>query len=232
MSSTTNANADPPPPPPPPTKRNALADLAASRADGKAHLLLAASGSVATIKLAPILAALAAHHPPSALSVRLVLTTSAARFLAGQSPEQPPLASLLALPCVDGLYLDDDEWGRGAAVGPEGVWVRGAPVLHIELRRWADLMAVVPLSANTLAKICGGICDNLLTSVVRAWDADGRVDGRRKRILVAPAMNVSFSFPLLFLLLPSGVFFFFPFFSPFLPPSPFAEDRFLASSPA
>lgn len=195
MSSTTTNTDDNPPPPPPPTKKNALADLVASRTDGKVHLLLAASGSVATIKLAPILAALAAHHPPSALSVRLVLTTSAARFLAGQSPEQPPLASLLALPCVDGLYLDDDEWGRGAAVGPEGVWVRGAPVLHIELRRWADLMAVVPLSANTLAKICGGICDNLLTSVVRAWDADGRVDGRRKRILVAPAMNVSLSPP-------------------------------------
>lgn len=194
------------PPPPPPTKRNALADLAASRADGKVHLLLAASGSVATIKLAPILAALAARHPPSALSVRLVLTAAAARFLAGQSPEQPPLASLLAdNPIVDGIYLDDDEWGRGAAVGPEGVWVRGAPVLHIELRRWADLLAVAPLSANTLAKIAAGICDNLLTSVVRAWDADGRVDGRRKRILVAPAMNVR-------------PFFLSPSFSPSPPP--------------
>lgn len=67
-------------------------------------------------------------------------------------------------------------------------------MLHIELRRWTHVLAIVPLSANTLAKVVNGVCDNLLTSVVRAWDADGRIDGRRKRILVAPAMNVSFLF--------------------------------------
>lgn len=172
---------------------NALAELAASRDDGKAHLLLAASGSVATIKIPNIVAALTRAHPPSALSIRLILTSSASNFLAGQSAEQPDLRALLAgTPGLDGIYHDGDEWGRGPSVGPEeGVWRRGSPILHIELRRWADLMAVVPLSANTLAKVVGGICDNLLTSVVRAWDADGRVDGRRKRILVAPAMNVS-----------------------------------------
>ena len=31
-------------------------------------------------------------------------------------------------------------------------------------------MVVAPLSANTLAKLAGGLCDNLLTCVVRAWD--------------------------------------------------------------
>lgn len=172
---------------------NALAQLTASRDDGKAHLLLAASGSVATIKIPNIIAALAKAHPPSTLSVRLILTSSASNFLAGQSAEQPDIRSLLATtPGLDGIYHDDDEWGRGPLVGPdEGVWRRGGPILHIELRRWAHVMAIVPLSANTLAKVVGGICDNLLTSVVRAWDADGRVDGTRKRILVAPAMNVS-----------------------------------------
>lgn len=43
-------------------------------------------------------------------------------------------------------------------------------MLHIDLRRWADLMVIAPLSANTLAKLAGGLCDNLLTCVVRAWD--------------------------------------------------------------
>ena len=38
------------------------------------------------------------------------------------------------------------------------------PVLHIELRRWADIMVIAPLDANTLAKISNGICDNLLVS--------------------------------------------------------------------
>ena len=49
------------------------------------------------------------------------------------------------------------------------------------------------MSANLLAKITNGICDNLITNVVRAWDTQGTfdVDGqrRKKRILVAPAMN-------------------------------------------
>lgn len=191
----------------------ALADLTASRNDGKIHLLLAASGSVATIKIPNIIRSLLDSHNKNsspdrpALSIRLILTSSAANFLAGQAPEQPAFQSLLSsastTPGLDGIYLDDDEWGRGPSIGPaEGVWRRGTSILHIELRRWAHLLAVVPLSANTLAKVVNGICDNLLTSVVRAWDADGRVDGTRKRILVAPAMNVrsSFSsFPLSFL---------------------------------
>ena len=35
-------------------------------------------------------------------------------------------------------------------------------MLHIELRRWADVMVIAPLDANTLAKLANGICDNLL----------------------------------------------------------------------
>ena len=42
----------------------------------------------------------------------------------------------------------------------------GDPVLHIELRRWADCLVIAPLSANTLAKLAQGFCDNLLTCVV------------------------------------------------------------------
>ncbi|RYY36761.1 hypothetical protein EON62_01540 [archaeon] len=45
-------------------------------------------------------------------------------------------------------------------------------------------MVIAPLSANTLAKVAAGLCDNLLTCVLRAWDFDGG-----KPILVAPAMN-------------------------------------------
>lgn len=43
-------------------------------------------------------------------------------------------------------------------------------MLHIELRRWADALVIAPLSANSLAKLAGGLCDNLLTCIVRAWD--------------------------------------------------------------
>ena len=37
-------------------------------------------------------------------------------------------------------------------------------MLHIELRKWADLMIIAPLDANTMAKLVNGICDNLLVS--------------------------------------------------------------------
>ncbi|XP_066557770.1 phosphopantothenoylcysteine decarboxylase isoform X2 [Amia ocellicauda] len=66
-----------------------------------------------------------------------------------------------------------------------GLWKqRSDPVLHIELRRWADLLVIAPLDANTLGKIATGICDNLLTCVVRAWDL-------RRPLLFCPAMNTA-----------------------------------------
>lgn len=36
---------------------------------------------------------------------------------------------------------------------------------HVDLGLWADVMLIAPLSANTLAKLAGGLCDNLLTAV-------------------------------------------------------------------
>ena len=41
----------------------------------------------------------------------------------------------------------------------------GDPILHIELRRWADIVLIAPCSANTLAKIANGVCDNLVVSL-------------------------------------------------------------------
>ena len=42
--------------------------------------------------------------------------------------------------------------------------------MHIELRKWAECLLIAPLSANTLAKLSNGLCDNLLTLICRAWD--------------------------------------------------------------
>jgi phosphopantothenoylcysteine decarboxylase len=73
------------------------------------------------------------------------------------------------------VHSDEKEWST---------WNKRAdPVLHIELRKWADVMVVAPLSANSLAKLATGLCDNLLTCVARAWDM------KSKPLLVAPAMN-------------------------------------------
>ncbi|KAI2775684.1 flavoprotein [Daldinia loculata] len=187
-------------------RKNSLASLTGSLRDNRAHLLLAASGSVATIKLPLIIEALAQRHSErnsgKELSIRVLLTPAASRFLAGQSHEQPPLSSLLSMPCVDGIYMDADEWREP--------WKRGDAILHIELRRWADLLVIAPLSANTMAKIVGGFADGILTSVVRAWDAWGELDSdlvltngeqplldgnrrrrQKKHIIVAPAMNTA-----------------------------------------
>lgn len=174
--------------------------------DNKFHVLLAASGSVATIKIPNIIGHLVSTIPQSQLSIRLIVTQSAAQFLQGQSHEQPSLEMIAQMPCVDGIYLDEDEWNIP--------WTRGAKILHIELRRWSDILVVAPLSANTLAKMLAGLCDNLLLSTMRAWDTTGILDvphtvtwnldsevgqksktypsdTSKKRIVVAPAMNTA-----------------------------------------
>ncbi|KXZ53881.1 hypothetical protein GPECTOR_6g799 [Gonium pectorale] len=86
----------------------------------------------------------------------------------------PPAAPRGFCPCP--CPQDEAEWRQWRSVGD--------PVLHIELRRWADVLLVAPLSANSLAKMAGGMADNLLTCVVRAWDF-------RKPLLLAPAMNTA-----------------------------------------
>lgn len=171
--------------------------------DGKYHVLLAATGSVATIKL-PLIAKLLTKKGglSTRLSIRILLSQSATNFLQAQSAEQPSLSALGAIAGVDGIYLDQDEWAKP--------WIRNDAILHIELRRWAHVLVIAPLSANSLAKIANGLSDNLLLSVVRAWDTTGLIDpggnevGRcttepgvkgedpsRKRIFVAPAMNTA-----------------------------------------
>ncbi|KAG0734411.1 hypothetical protein G6F57_015296 [Rhizopus arrhizus] len=53
-----------------------------------------------------------------------------------------------------------------------------------QLRNWADIMVIAPLDANTLGKIANGLCDNLLTCVLRAWNVT-------KPVVACPAMNTS-----------------------------------------
>ncbi|KAI9780822.1 MAG: hypothetical protein M1835_004420 [Candelina submexicana] len=98
--------------------------------DGKRHLLLAASGSVATIKLPNIIQALSTCE---ALSIRILLTKSAENFLAGQSAEQPTLDSLRAIANVDGIYQDEDEWKHP--------WTRGGGEIEPSLEKKRIIVA-------------------------------------------------------------------------------------------
>ncbi|XP_072201585.1 phosphopantothenoylcysteine decarboxylase isoform X2 [Excalfactoria chinensis] len=137
-----------------------LAETNSSVPREKFHVLVGVTGSVAALKL-PLLISGLLEIP--GLEVKVVTTERAKHFY---NPQEIPVT----------LYSDEDEWQ---------LWKgRSDPVLHIELRRWADLMLVAPLDANTLAKLANGICDNLLTCVIRAWDL-------HKPLLFCPAMNTA-----------------------------------------
>ena len=123
-------------------------------------VLIGVTGSVAAIKLNELITNLKSHSPD--VVIRVVLTSRGNQFV-----DAPTIAA-------DAVYSDEHEWVSWKQ--------KGDPVLHIELRKWADVLLVAPLSANTLAKIANGMCDNLLTSIIRAWD-------RGKRMILCPAMN-------------------------------------------
>jgi len=52
---------------------------------------------------------------------------------------------------------------------------------HISLSRWADLILVAPITANTISKLSSGSSDDLASTVILASD---------KEVYLAPAMNV------------------------------------------
>ncbi|XP_073972384.1 phosphopantothenoylcysteine decarboxylase isoform X2 [Rhodnius prolixus] len=59
----------------------------------------------------------------------------------------------------------------------------GNASLHDELAKKANMLLIAPLDANTLAKIANGLCDNLLTSIVRVWNFKNKI------AICCPAMN-------------------------------------------
>lgn len=123
----------------------------------KKKIILGVTGSVAAIKTLELYSLLS-----NWAEIKVIATPAAKNFL-----KTIPKFKL-------NLIDDQQEWQQ---------WKKkGDPVLHIELKKWADLLLIAPLSANTLAKLSSGQCDNLLTSVCRAWSFE-------KPILIAPAMN-------------------------------------------
>jgi len=60
--------------------------------------------------------------------------------------------------------------------GEEGQWNN-----HVELGMWADVLVIAPASANTLAKMAQGLCDNLLLAVYLS---------ARCPVCIAPAMDL------------------------------------------
>ena len=138
-----------------------------------ANVLLGASGSVASVRVPDLHRRL----QQAGDSVKVVATRAAQYFFDAATID--PVDPLWPWRNPGARILDEDEWpGRSSGRHYE----RDDPVLHIELRRWADLLLIAPLDANTLAKLAGGLADNCLTCVWRAWDPD-------RPVVLAPAMN-------------------------------------------
>ncbi len=120
------------------------------------RILLIVSGGIAAYKSLELVRRLRERGA----RVRAVLTKAGAEFVT-------PL-SLSAL-------TEDKVYGELFSLTDE------AEMGHIQLSRDADLLVVAPASADILAKMAGGLADDLATTTLLATD---------KRVLVAPAMNV------------------------------------------
>ncbi len=120
------------------------------------HILLGVCGGIASYKSVELVRLL----KKAGADVQVLTTPDAARFVTpltlGTVSERPVLADLFP-------------------EAEEGSWTR-----HVTLGRWADLLVVAPATAQTLAKIAGGFCDNLLVATVLS---------ARCPILVCPAMD-------------------------------------------
>ena len=131
-----------------------------------AQIVLGVTGSVAALRTPLLYAGLRGMGH----GVRVVATEASLHFFDPAELRPDPTD-----PLGGPVFRDADEWS-----GP--LWRRDDPVLHIEFRRWADLLVVAPLDANTLGKFALGFSDNFLTCLYRAWDF-------RRPVILAPAMN-------------------------------------------
>jgi phosphopantothenoylcysteine decarboxylase / phosphopantothenate---cysteine ligase len=132
-----------------------------------ARILVGVSGGIAAYKAVELVRLLTkAGH-----AVRVVQTPGSLNFVGRATFEGVTGAPVL----VDEFESDP---ARGAY--PGDAQPEHAPISHLELVRRADAFAVVPATANTLAKLAGGLADNMLTSAALACTAP---------LIVAPAMN-------------------------------------------
>jgi phosphopantothenoylcysteine decarboxylase/phosphopantothenate--cysteine ligase len=106
--------------------------------EGK-KIVLGVCGSIAAYKAATLVRLLV----KAGAEVQVIMTADAASFIT------PLTLSTLSKKPVLVKYFEPDT----------GTWNN-----HVELGLWVDLFLIAPASANTLAKMANGQCDNLLTA--------------------------------------------------------------------
>ena len=122
----------------------------------KPHIVLGVTGSIAAYKAPELVRRLQDHD----YCVSVMMTESATRYVG-------PLTfqALTGSPVAFGPFEE----------GPAEAFQ------HIELIRNAQAMLIAPCTANVMAKIAGGLADDIVTATVLARDVP---------LLLAPAMNV------------------------------------------
>ncbi|WP_431199815.1 bifunctional phosphopantothenoylcysteine decarboxylase/phosphopantothenate--cysteine ligase CoaBC [Mucilaginibacter sp. P25] len=104
------------------------------------NIILGVCGSIAAYKSALLVRLLV----KAGANVKVVMTADATNFITPLT-----LSTLSKNPAlVDYFKVDTGEWNN-----------------HVELGLWADMMVIAPATANTLAKMANGLCDNLLSAV-------------------------------------------------------------------
>lgn len=120
-------------------------------------VVLGITGGIAAYKAAELTRLLI----KAGATVRVVMTEAATRFIT------PLTLQTLSGAAVALNLVDADEEAR---------------IGHIQLADSADLIVVAPATANTIARLAGGLADDMLAAVVLA---------SRAPVLLAPAMNVN-----------------------------------------
>ncbi|WP_338045135.1 flavoprotein [Oceanipulchritudo coccoides] len=118
-------------------------------------IVLGVTGSIAAYKAADLTSLLV----QAGAQVRVVMTEAATRIIAPIT-----LQTLSRNPVAVDLWAEEKGWQPG----------------HIDLADSADLLAVVPATAHTIASFSNGLAPNLLCNIYLAT---------RAPVLIAPAMN-------------------------------------------
>lgn len=119
-------------------------------------ILIGVTGSIAAYKAAFLVRLLVKQ----AAEVKVVMTSAAKDFITPLT-----LSTLSKNPTLSEF-----------TAGSEGEWNN-----HVALGLWADVMVIAPASANTIAKMANGLCDNLLLATYLS---------ARCPVFVAPAMDL------------------------------------------
>jgi len=118
-------------------------------------LILGITGGIAAYKINYLVRDLI----KSGAEVKIVMTESAENFVSPLT-----LSTLSKNKVYTDFYDENKTWNN-----------------HVELALWADLLLIAPCTANTLAKITNGLCDNLLMAVYMSTKCP---------VVIAPAMDL------------------------------------------